>query len=156
MLFPYFTFSNQEIDNLAPNMKNLNSILKAPPVNQKRQGCRQPERDAWPGFLLVLLPSLPPPPGRVGQGLGQHWKVTRLRRVLIPVLKVGMRQTSIRAIFKTNIGPSWQQGAHDGAPRLRCHDAAQKSLNHGHRGPDPPLYTTFFDSHSCPYLHSPN
>lgn len=66
-----------------------------------------------PAFFSSFFPSLPQE-SRVGWGPKQHWKVTRLRRVLTPGLKAGMRQTSIHGTLKTSTVPSWQQGAHNG------------------------------------------
>lgn len=62
MVFPYLTFSNQEIDNLATSIKNVNSILKAHPVfDQMRQGCSQHLKET-PGlaFSSSFSPFLPP------------------------------------------------------------------------------------------------
>ena len=79
-----------------------------------------------PGQLSPHLSFLSSP-RRGGWGPEQHWTVTRVRRVLIPGLKAGVWQTSIHGTSKTNIGPSWRQGAHNGASRWKLCDAAPKS-----------------------------
>lgn len=57
-MFPYFTFSNQEIDNLAIYMKNPNSIRKAHPLfSQMRQGCSQHLKETH-GLMFLFLPPL--------------------------------------------------------------------------------------------------
>ena len=126
MASPYITFSSQDIANLVTYRKNPNSVLNAHRVfNQMGQGCSQHLReDSWPAFSSSLFPFFP---RRGGWGPEQHWTVTRVRRVLIPGLKAGVWQTSIHGTSKTNIGPSWRQGAHNGASRWKLCDAAPKS-----------------------------
>lgn len=148
-------------NNLAISMKNLNSILKAHPVFNHEAGYAPHLRETHglALFSLMFFPFLPQESGpeASSQGPEQPWKVTRLRRVLVPGLKVGVRQASLHGVFKTNTGTSCQQGAHDRASRSKHHDATWKSLDHGHRRPDkyPAMHAPFFYSHSHPCLHLP-
>lgn len=91
-------------------MKNPNSIQKARPLfNQMRRGCSQRLKETrWPGFILMFLPfsSWGGWARGCSQGLEQHRKAPRLRRVLIPGLKAGMRQASIHGSFKASTGLS--------------------------------------------------
>ena len=153
MVFPYFTFSNQEIDNLVTYMKNPNSILNAHPVfNQMRQGYN--ERDSWPSFLLIFLSF--PPPGEQAGGRSSTERLPGWGGSSALDSRQGWDRPASMGLSKPALAQAGSKGPTTGS-RVKVswccskviRPQTQRTCKH------PPIYATFFDSHSCPCLYLP-